>query len=218
MATIKSYVEPSRLYRYRSLGEFDREMEAIERGYLFCAAYRTLNDPMEGLFTSSKLLRESEDYRTIRDSIRDNKSQLGMCSFSEVHDHELMWAHYADQFRGICIAYNFSKLRDGLADDDNFCAHVLQRDRANDSSLRPRTGQLAKMVLSYKNYRWLYEREWRMFASLGKASYRPTNCVTRVYLGSRIEDDDRIRITNSLKRLKIKTSDMNIDKYSISFE
>jgi len=28
-------------------------MEAIEEGYLFCAAYRDLNDPMEGLFSSS---------------------------------------------------------------------------------------------------------------------------------------------------------------------
>jgi hypothetical protein len=218
MATIKSYVEPSRIYRYRSLKEFDREMEAIERGYLFCAAYRTLNDPMEGLFTSSKLLRESEDYRTIRDSIRNNKSQLGMCSFSEVHDHELMWAHYADQFRGICIAYNFSKLRDGLADDITF-ARMFYNETVPTIRLSDQgPDELAKMVLSYKNYRWLYEREWRMFASLGKASYRPTNCVTRVYWGSRIEDDDRIRIKNRLKRLKIKTSDMNINKYSISFE
>ena len=218
MATIKSYVEPSRLYRYRSLKEFDREMEAIEHGYLFCAAYRTLNDPMEGLFSSSKLLRESEDYRTIRDSIRDNKSQIGMCSFSEVHDHELMWAHYADQFRGICIAYNFSKSRDGLADNITFVRmfynETVPTIRLSDQG----PDDLARMVLSYKNYRWLYEREWRMFASLGRASYRPTNCVTRVYLASRIEDDDRIRIKNRLKRLKITTSDMSIDKYSISFE
>jgi len=193
-------------------------MEAIEDGYLFCAAYRTLNDPMEGLFSSSKLLRESEDYRTIRDSIRDNKSQIGMCSFSEVHDHELMWAHYADQFRGICIAYNFSELCDGMADDITFVRmfynETVPTIRLSDQG----PDELAKMVLSYKNYRWLYEREWRMFASLGKVSYRPNNCVTRVYLGSRIEDDDRIRIKNRLKRLKIKTSDMSIDKYSISFE
>ena len=218
MATIKSYVEPSRLYRYRSLRTFDREMKAIEDGYLFCAAYRTLNDPMEGLFSSSKLLRESEDYRTIRDSIRDNKSQIGMCSFSEVHDHELMWAHYADQFRGICIAYNFSKLRDGLAADVTFARMFYNETVPTIRLSDEEPGEIAKMVLSYKNHRWLYEREWRMFASLGKAFYRPTNCVTRVYLGSRIEDDDRIRIKNRLKRLKIKTSDMTIDKYSISFE
>lgn len=218
MATIKSYVEPSRLYRYRSLREFDREMEAIEDGYLFCAAYRNLNDPMEGLFSSSKLLRESDDYRAIRDSIRDNKSQIGMCSFSEVHDHELMWAHYADQFRGICIAYNFMKLRKGLADDVTFARMFYNETVPTIRLSDEEPGELAKMVLSYKNHRWLYEREWRMFASLGKAFYRPTSCVTRVYLGSRIEDDDRIRIKNRLKRLKIRTSDMTIDKYSISFE
>jgi len=193
-------------------------MEAIEEGYLFCAAYRDLNDPMEGLFSSSKLLRESEDYRTIRDSIRDNKSQIGMCSFSEVHDPELMWAHYADQFRGICIAYSFLKLRDGLADNVSFVRMFYNETVPTIRLSEQAPDELAKMVLSYKNYRWLYEREWRMFASLGKSSYRPTDCVTRVYLGSRIEDDDRIRIQNRLKRLKIKTSDMSIDKYSISFE
>jgi len=71
MATIQSYVEPSTtLPDIGPSGHLIGEMEAIEDGYLFCAAYRTLNDPMEGLFSSSKLLRESEDYRTIRDSIR----------------------------------------------------------------------------------------------------------------------------------------------------
>jgi hypothetical protein len=175
MATIKSYVEPSRLYRYRSLSAFDREMEAIENGYLFCAAYRTLNDPMEGLVSSSKLLRESEDYRTIRDSIRDNKSQIGMRSFSEVHDRQLMWAHYADQFRGICIAYNFCKLRDGLGDDVTFVRMFYNETVPTTRLSDEEPGGIAKMVLSYKNHRWLYEREWPMFASLGKAFYRSTN-------------------------------------------
>ena len=77
---------------------------------------------------------------------------------------------------------------------------------------------LAKMVLSYKNYRWLYEREWRMFAPLGKAHYQKTECVTRVYLGSRIKDEDRDRIMNTMNRLAIETKDMTINKYSISFE
>ena len=105
MATIKYYVRPQRLYRYRSLKHLEREIDAIEDGYLFCAPYTELNDPMEGLFSSSHLLRESEDYRAIRNAIRENKAQIGMCSFSEVHDHELMWAHYADQFRGICRVF-----------------------------------------------------------------------------------------------------------------
>lgn len=77
---------------------------------------------------------------------------------------------------------------------------------------------VAKMVLSYKNYRWLYEREWRMFASLGKAEYRDKSCVTHVYLGSRIAPDKRKKIISAMKALNIKTDDMKIEKYSITFE
>jgi hypothetical protein len=32
-------VQPQRLYRYRSLENFDRELEALEQNDLFCAGY-----------------------------------------------------------------------------------------------------------------------------------------------------------------------------------
>jgi hypothetical protein len=218
MATIESNVQPSRLYRYRSLKEFDREVEAIEGSYLFCAAYRTLNDPMEGLFSSSQHFKESKDYRAIRESIRDNKSRIGMCSFSEVRNHELMWAHYADQFKGICIAYSLSKLLKELPEDVRFVRMFYNETVPTIHRSNKDPSQLARMVLSYKNYRWLYEREWRMFAPLGEAPYKHAACVARVYLGSRMKDGDRDRITKRLKHLGIKTRSMKIDKYSISFE
>src|ERR1700693_5168873 len=221
MATIESYVQPPRLYRYRSLRprrRFDRELEAIEAGYLFCAAYNTLNDPIEGLFSSSKLLRESEDYRAIRKSIRDKKSNTGMCSFSEAHNHELMWAHYADEFRGICIAYSLSKLLEALAYDVSLVRMFYNESEPTIRHAAQGPSERARMVLSYKNYRWLYEREWRMFAPLGKSLYHDTQCVTDVYLGCRMKDVDRNRITDRLNPLRVKTHDMIIEKYSISFE
>src|ERR1700758_4410459 len=98
------------------MGNLDREIEAIKDAYLYCAVYTDLNDPMEGSFRSSTLLRSNDKYRSIRSAIMDEKSQIGMCSFSEVHDHELMWAHYADRFAGICIAYSLSKLLRHLPD------------------------------------------------------------------------------------------------------
>src|ERR1019366_7626025 len=104
----------------RSLKDLDREMDAIKSGYLYCSPYMNLNDPMEGLFTSSRLLKESADYRAIRAAIRDNKARIGVCSFSEVYDHELMWAHYADQFQGICVAYSLTLLLKALGDDVSF--------------------------------------------------------------------------------------------------
>src|SRR5258708_37821977 len=99
-AHIKSYVTPYRLYRYRSLEEFEREIDAIEKGYIYCSAYMDLNDPMEGLFSSGSELRSKTKYHAIRNSIVSRKGETGICSFSETYNHELMWAHYADKFRG----------------------------------------------------------------------------------------------------------------------
>jgi hypothetical protein len=218
MATIDPYVRPPELYRYRSLKKFDREIEAIERAYLFCAAFTTLNDPMEGLFSSSTTMRASEDYYVVKEAILDSKFQLGMCSFSEVHNHELMWAHYADQFRGICVAYSFPMLLKHLAKGVRFVRMFYNETEPTIRSARKPVEDQARMILSYKNYRWLYEREWRMFTVKGRVEYGSRASVTKVYLGSRVADYDRQRIIDRLRPLGIEVHGMTINKYSISFD
>jgi hypothetical protein len=42
---------------------------------------------------------------------------MGIASMSEVYDHEPMWAHYADQFAGMCVQYNLARLIKGLDRD-----------------------------------------------------------------------------------------------------
>jgi hypothetical protein len=218
MAQIQSYVEPPRLYRYRPSENLDREIQAIQEGYLFCAAFDDLNDPMEGLFASSKRLRNSDRYREIRSAIRDSKSHMGICSFSEVHNHELMWAHYATQFKGICIAYSLPRLLDSLANNVDFVRMYYNENVPIIGKTKKPANELARKILSYKNYRWLYEREWRMFAPQGKAFYTNRNCVMRVYVGSRMDPAHAHLVTSKLTPLKIKTITMSVKKYSIVFE
>lgn len=218
MATIECYANPVRLFRYRSLYHFDREVEAIERGYLFCSSYKKLNDPMEGLFKSSRLLKKHANYRSLISALIDNKSRTGVCSFSEVYDHELMWAHYANQFRGICIGYRVSQLLEKLGRGVSLVRLYYNEQVPRLLPTKADPSLLARRVLSYKNYRWSYEREWRMFAEQGPASYGRTSCVSHVYLGSQISPDHRERIVKVLKRLNIKISMMVIDEYSIGFE
>lgn len=228
MATIQNYVRPQRLYRYRSIKSYldpemevknnlDREIEAIEHACLYCARYTQLNDPMEGTFRSSSSLRQDDRYRNIKSEIIDEKSQTGICSFTEVQNHELMWAHYADQFAGICVAYNFSMLLRYLPEHVSFVRMYYSEKVpvVRHSHLQP--DQPAKMILSYKNYRWLYEREWRMFGQIGSVSYRKINCVTHVYLGSKIAPEHKDRITRAMLALRIKVSDMRVSKYALSF-
>ncbi len=186
-ASIESYVSPFRLYRYRSMKNFNDEIDAIERSYLYCSARMDLNDPMEGRFSSSRQLRSNSGYRAIRNSIVSRKDETGICSFSEVYDHEVMWAHYADKFSGVCVAYNLSRLLKNLPGNVTFVRLYYSESVPTIRAASKQPHELARMVLSYKNYRWLYEREWRMFARLGKVFYRDVKCVTRVYLGSRMK-------------------------------
>jgi hypothetical protein len=101
VATIKSYAKPTELYRYRSLRNFDRELQAIEQKFLYCSAFTKLNDPMEGMFRSHPRLRLHDNYREVVEAILENKTNTGICSFSEANDNGPMWAHYANGFTGM---------------------------------------------------------------------------------------------------------------------
>ncbi len=219
MAIIASYVIPLRLYRYRSLenGKIDRELDAVRNGYLYCSEYKRLNDPMEGLFTSSRSLSRKRRYKEILDAIVDKKNEIGICSFSEVYNHELMWAHYASQFKGVCIAYNLSLLCKRLPQNVAFVRMYYNEKIPTIGNTNKTPKELARMVLSYKNYKWLYEREWRMLGRSGELSYQDTDCVTRVYLGSRIDPDHRDRIITALSPTGIKIFHMKIDAYAMTF-
>lgn len=169
------------------------------------------------LFASSRRLRHSDGYRDVREAIVENKARIGICSFSEVYDHELMWAHYAEGFKGICIGYSFSRLLSHLENDVEFVRMSYDERVPTVRHNNEPPLLVAKKILSYKNYRWLYEREWRMFAPLGRVPYGSRSCVTHVYLGSRMEQAHRNQVARSLEGLRITISDMTVKKYSIGF-
>jgi hypothetical protein len=218
MATVCSYVEPVSLYRYRSVKKFDRELEVIENAYLHCAPFSVLNDPMEGAFSSSRRVRNAPGYDDLRSAVLDNKAGLRICSFSEVPDHELMWAHYADQFEGICISYDLAKLKEKMDDDVCFVRMFYNEKQPTIHRANRGYADLAKMVLSYKSYKWLYEREWRMFATSDRAPYHEVKCVRSVRLGARMSDNLRKKLSRRLNSIGIPVTCMSIRKYQISFD
>jgi hypothetical protein len=128
-----------------------------------------------------------------------------------------MWAHYASQFKGICIEYDLIQLLRSLPKEVDFVRMFYNEDRPQVGLTNRRRNELAKMILSYKNHRWLYEREWRMFAEQGRVYYRNRRCVGRVYIGSRIELKLRRMIESRLEPLNIPITRMYLDGYSMIF-
>ncbi|HEX8307959.1 MAG TPA: DUF2971 domain-containing protein [Allosphingosinicella sp.] len=228
MATIETYARPGRLYRYRSLGSttigdearvnpklLDRELDAIENRYIYCPIFTRMNDPMEGFYRASTRLARRPDYEDLVESIRRQKVRLGIASLCESWSNELMWAHYADSFRGICISYSFTRLLEGLPES---CAlsriaygdkpyHLITADLERDE--RPRS------ILSTKSLRWSYEREWRLFAERSGRVRYDNAAVSSVYLGARMAEPDRAVIRNRLHAIGVPVRETHVDGYAV---
>ena len=86
------------LYKYLSLSNPRRFIEILLNEKLYGALFDELNDPMEGYFNYSKDV--SNDVRKEMANIRKNTC---ICSFSRRNNIGVMWTHYADSHKGVCL-------------------------------------------------------------------------------------------------------------------
>lgn len=93
------------------------------------------------------------------------RSHSAALSLTEVPDDVLMWSHYADSHRGICIEFSIER-----------CATLHQVLPVRYSSKVPRfefflasIEEIAFAAMLTKSDHWSYEREWRL-VEVGKSS------------------------------------------------
>lgn len=90
-------------YKYRSLSDFERFLDIIVNNRLYGAVYKELNDPMEGKFNTTGLIKK--DFEDIYKKLKTTR----ICSMLTKQDCQtfpndyLMWSHYADSHKGCCI-------------------------------------------------------------------------------------------------------------------
>jgi hypothetical protein len=139
------------LYKYRSLENFKNFVDILLNNRLFASKYKDLNDPMEGQYYYQHGLLD----KSIRDILKDEKSELRICSLSRSRNNELMWSHYADGQKGVAI---------GLRIDDNkyTVKPILYNGLANLQN-QNLNEQSAIEILSHKLEVWNYEQEERAF-------------------------------------------------------
>lgn len=230
MATVQTYALPTWLYRFRSLSgrrkigllsetKLELELQAIEKRQIYCSTYRKMNDPMEGFYQASGLLQKGEGYEDFSRTVLSDKLSIGMASFTESWRNEIMWAHYAEGFQGICIVYKFDKLIESLSEDCSLSkiAYLDQPYYLNERFARSGENH-AKAILSTKNLKWAYEREWRLFApQSGNVPYG-ASVVPTVFLGMRVGSKHREYIVDRLCPLGISVKIISANGYSLRDE
>lgn len=158
-------------------------------------------------------------------------SNVGILSLTEMRNEVRMWEHYADNCRGLVLAFDeknpFFNRRRMPNDEFYFLRKVLYSDEPATSSLLETDGD-AVFITKGKN--WEYEREWRMLAPLASATRRlsvggdtvflfafPSNALESVILGARAELGlettirELFREDKEFSHVKILHSELNCD-------
>lgn len=226
-----------KLYRYCGTKRYNKEKKEFEFSFnlnhLYLGTNGMQNDIFEGLPLSDY------DIHSIDECINELSNLACLKCFTETPRNNLMWSHYADSYKGICIEYDikkaddyvkkmlfpviYSKNRriyasvDGLVDYDN-------GDRREESLVD------CKGIFLQKSYYWKYEQEWRICKmnherrARSEVLYFPY--VSAIYLGPRICNEDQSEILkqikeyngSSIEQIRVYKTSLCEDTYDLNFK
>jgi hypothetical protein len=145
-----------RLYKFYSASSALRN---LQQGRLKISRLRELNDPFEW---NAIALASREDRKRWRELGRTLWSNKGIISFSDRWSNPVLWSHYADQHRGLCIG----------VDVDRSVAHKVRyvSKRIECSPLgelvETKNVQVLEDAVLTKFSHWKYETEWRVLLQI----------------------------------------------------
>ena len=139
-----------RLYHF--LSERDA-LDDLTRQRLKLSEIENLNDPFE-LWCSDQ--RDRRMRFALQNWKREMSKRYGLVCFSAAWQNPLLWSHYADRHRGICLGFDVP---------DNAATPVKYIDARTPLRL-PLTDAAMRTILFTKFVGWSYEEEWRAWFRL----------------------------------------------------
>jgi DNA-binding HxlR family transcriptional regulator len=140
------------LFKYRSFRPFEYLVDIIAKERLYASKYSELNDPMEGQYLYENFGGAEEN---MKETLKNRKQKLRICSLSEKPDDTLMWSHYADGHSGVVVGVE--------VDDFKYDIRSITYDGPARVTQHRADPDIAKEILSHKLEAWEYEEEVRVF-------------------------------------------------------
>lgn len=247
---------PDSLFKYTST-KFLEDKILYDKIYL--PKLEELNDPIEGYiaFNEPKLqetvigmIKENSDSEKWSDELLDRvynhviyeenffeiKSKeftdfYSVICLTEKNRNYPMWAHYADDYNGICIEYD---LKDSKRDDLIWMCYPIryvdEPDKINsESKYLVQDDVIYHEHLLKKPTDWKYEKEWRIIICLKENNdFRDENVKYQlkfikpksIYMGFKIGEDDEKRITEicESRNINLYKGKFIGRKYGLQFE
>ena len=176
--------------------------------------------------------------RNTYDRLREN---TWICSLSKIKDSLLMWSHYANNHKGVCVELNMAhviKYLDGRYGTvvNNVGIEVQYKDIVQKPDYFKKFQNYHEYQISTKGKDWEYEQEWRLYIIDPSPRYmampfKPKKgktydwkitrvypvlggeCFEAIYLGAMMSDEDKQSVIHLAKELNknIKIYQMDVN-------
>src|SRR5258705_1810131 len=147
-----------RLYHFTTA---EHAMSNIKLGRVKVARFADSNDPFELLALNFRAERERKIGRSFKAEVND---RTGFISFSRNWTEPLMWSHYSDRHKGICLGFTLPR-KDIVDIQYNDSRLRRELDERGDDPTKLST-ELQELLLCTEAKGWAYEHEVRRFVPL----------------------------------------------------
>ena len=128
-------------------------LEAIKQRRLKISRITELNDPFEFLAVDLS----DRDFRKVIKSTKAELSETkGILCFCKTWRHPILWGHYADKHKGVCLGF---EVPHSLLEKIDYVDHRFPKPDAFDE-------KFMKKLLFTKFKHWEYEQEYRVYVHL----------------------------------------------------
>ncbi|MBG58195.1 MAG: hypothetical protein CMK46_07915 [Porticoccus sp.] len=135
-------------------------LENMRKRRLKVARIDELNDPFEfaGVNFQDKPLRDA--FRKMKREMSENR---GLLCFSSKWRNPVIWSHYADRHRGLCLGFDVA---DESVAPVSYSGRRLAVELESLKTPRDLSGEYVRKILFTKYAHWKYENEYRGFVTL----------------------------------------------------
>lgn len=224
------------LYQYRSISSpssFGYFVDLIMNGSMKFSRPCEFNDPFDCCPTVLSEVPDDSFPHAVGDTLnRARQSALsavvGVCCYTPHPDRMLMWSHYGDQHRGVCVGFDREIILELVPKND--AGHPLYHEVKKVEYTEVRPGNGDQGYLFKKSNEWRDEDEYRIVSAMkaGSPSWGPgvwtipAAAIKEVVIGARIAPAAEGKLVTAVKfhrpDIGLKKAVIDMKKFKIHAE
>lgn len=200
--------KPRYVYKYKSVSnktDLMRVLDIIESKRIYLPQYGQLNDPLEGSVMCLWLSGYAGSGISMAADVEDNyvkeqKEKYRILSLGEKNNDPLMWAHYADDYKGVCLCFQVDDRFKKLKKVDYYEDKIDIRIEGGKNEIK----KYVEESFFKKLNGWSYEKEWRLLKPVKQEYFDVNHSLCGIIIGHNMDvDTQKIIVKAASKRLKV---------------